>query len=200
MMHTHMILALTPIVALNCALLAGEKTPDFICEPPQLIGSLNGFNNPHLMKIDANFAYIIDDGEERLSIVDLSDPFNPTLLSRIEVPYYPQSISINGDAAYLLHDDYFSIFNIEDKSDPWFRRFFPTNNEESLPHSDSHIFLNEFALNIERPFAPGIDRYDMEYPFDFNPTHVRGDTLYTEDLSEYDISNPLAPVLANENI
>ena len=196
-----MILALTPIVALNCALLAGEKTPDFICEPPQLIGSLTGFNNPHLMKIDANFAYIIDDGEERLSIVDLSDPFNPTLLSRIEVPYYPQSISINGDAAYLLHDDYFSIFNIEDKSDPWFRRNFPiNNNEESLPRSDSHIFLNEFALNIERPFAPGIDRYDMEYPFDFNPTHVRGDTLYTEDLSEYDISNPLAPVLAHENI
>ncbi len=195
-----MIIALTPILALNCALLADED-PIITCDPPQIIGSLSGFQNPSLMTIDGDFAYIFDDFEGYFSIVDLSDPTQPTLLSRIELQFFPHSITINGDAAYLRQNyNQFAIYNIEDKTDPWFRRFFPLFNDDALTLSDSHIFLNEYALNIQRPFAPGIDRYDMAYPFNFDPTYVQGNTLYTADLSQYDISNPLVPNLANENI
>lgn len=199
MMHAHMIFALTPIIALSAPTLAGDD-PIFACDPPQIIGALNGFNSPTLMTIDENYAYIVDDSGDRLSIVDLSDATNPTLLSSIEVSYGSQSIKINGDAAYLLYNNYFTIYNIEDKADPWFRRTFPiSNSDDILPLSNAHIFFNEYALNIERPFAPGIDRYDITFPFNEDPAYVQSNVLYTENLSQYDITDPQSPTLIFDN-
>jgi hypothetical protein len=194
-------LATLSILALSTTFASSQESP-FTCEPPRLIGSVSGYIDPSIVTIDGNFVYIITEGQGYLTIIDISDITNPTLVSTTELyENFVSQISINGDAAYISHDYTMSIYNIEDKADPWFRRFFPTNGSNgAIPRSDSHIFHPyDFAINIERPFAPGIDRYDNDLPFIDEPAYVIGNELYTSDLSRYDISNPTSPVLLFEN-
>lgn len=193
--------ALTTLTLITTS--ATSQESPFACEPPRLIGSVSGYIDPSVVTIDGDFVYIITEGQNILTIIDISDITNPTLVSTTELyENYVTQISINGNAAYITHGHTMSIYNIEDKADPWFRRFFPINDSDgAIPRSDSHIFHPyDYAINIERPFAPGIDRYEDDSPFIDEPAYVIGNELYTSDLSRYDISNPIAPVLLFENL
>jgi hypothetical protein len=191
------VMLLTPLLITTSARAGGDPIP--VCDPPKLIGLLDDFRDPNAITIDGDYAYIIDDFD-RFSIIDISDPTNPRRLSRIDAYTDAFSIAINGDAAYLINNNQIGIFNIEDKADPWFRRWFSLNGSEALPRSDSHIFLSEYALNIERPLAPAVDPYTTPFPFIEEPTIVLGDELFTSDLSRYNISNPLGPTLTFDNL
>ena len=189
-LHTALALA-----ALTPAAIA--QTPTFNCTSPTLLGSIPDVGYINYLTIQDDFAYLSVDYSEFL-IIDLSDPTAPQLLSRIE-PYgdEAESITIIGDFAYLLSDDRYYIYNIEDKSDPWFvRSYRPEYLSNSGPavHSATHIFTEDSLINITRPRAPGLDRYQLPDFFLDTPLLIRGDTLYSTNLDRFDISNPLQPV------
>ncbi|MHA7813431.1 MAG: GC-type dockerin domain-anchored protein [Phycisphaerales bacterium] len=172
------------------------------CQPPEIIGLLDGIIEPTAITIEDNYAYIIED-REYFSIVDLADPSAPTLLARVGlIGDDPSVITIIGDAAYLHSEYEISIYNIEDKTDPWFRRFYSGLQSDLYlnARTQSHIYLErDFALNIDRPLAPGIDRYQpIEEPFDGNPVIIHNGQLITEKLSRYDLTDPLNPALISD--
>ncbi|HCT46006.1 MAG TPA: hypothetical protein DF699_12415, partial [Phycisphaerales bacterium] len=129
-------------------------------------------------------------------IIDLSDPAAPQLLSRTPIPGDEcKGISINADAAYLIHDssERLTIFNVADKTDPWFVRYFLTemNDAQHVSLSPTHIFQRFSAINISRPLAPGIDLYnDPGFEFDSNIVAVHDNTAITASLEQYDITDP----------
>ncbi|MBM90948.1 MAG: hypothetical protein CMJ35_04950 [Phycisphaerae bacterium] len=176
------------------------QTNPFACQPPQLLGMISGLNNPTSMTIDGNDAYIIEQ-KHTLVIIDLSDPAAPQLLSRTPIPGDEcKGISINADAAYLIHDssERLTIFNVADKTDPWFVRYFLTemNDAQHVSLSPTHIFQRFSAINISRPLAPGIDLYnDPGFEFDSNIVAVHDNTAITASLEQYDITDPLNPIL-----
>ncbi len=208
-MMNRMIRSLPAILATTAAPLAIIATTStaaaqtsFDCQPPQILATLDGLTNPMAITIEDNHAYIIED-YDFFTIVDLSDPANPTVIGRTDLyAFSAESITIIGEAAYLHGDGEIAIYNIEDKTDPWFRRFYGGlyDTDYLLPRTDSHVFLvDSYALNIERPLAPGIDAYEQTItPFDEQPFFVQGDVLITQSSSRYDISDPLNPTLIGD--
>ncbi|MFG0299086.1 MAG: GC-type dockerin domain-anchored protein [Phycisphaerales bacterium JB047] len=176
------------------------QTDPFICQPPETIAILTGLNDPTSITIDDEFAYIIEQ-KHTLVIIDLRDHTAPQLLSRTPIPGNEcNGISINADAAYLIHDssEGFTIFNIADKTDPWFVRYYLTemNDAQQVPQSPTHIFQQFSAINISRPLAPGIDLYlDPEFEFDSDVVAVHDNTAIIASLEQYDITDPLNPIL-----
>lgn len=190
-----------PLALISPAGTAAAQT-SFDCQPPQILAVLDGLTNPMAITIEGDYAYIIED-YDFFTIVDLSDPTNPTVIGRTDLyAFSAESITIIGEAAYLHGDGEIAIYNIEDKTDPWFRRFYGGlyDTDYLLPRTDSHVFLvDSYALNIERPLAPGIDAYEQTItPFDEQPFFVQGDVLITQSSSRYDISDPLNPTLIGD--
>ena len=180
---------------------ATAQSNPFECDPLQLITLTDGFLSPRTMTIDDGYLYIHDD-IAGFVIMDISDLTNPTIIAQLEEykGYDASAIIINGDAAYITEEGErrFSIFNIEDKSDPWFRRNMPYGFDFidgiNFAKTDQYLFLESYAINISRPFAPGPDSYANDFVFDSPPIAIVGNELITETLSRYDISDPLAPV------
>ncbi|MBO6738448.1 MAG: hypothetical protein JJ916_01185 [Phycisphaerales bacterium] len=209
-MMNRMIRSLATILASTAAPLAltspagtAAAQTSFDCQPPQILATLDGLTNPMAITIEDNYAYIIED-YDFFTIVDLSDPTNPTVIGHTDLyAFSAESITIIGEAAYLHgNSGEIAIYNIEDKTDPWFRRFYGGlyGSDNLLPRTDSHVFLKDsYALNIERPLAPGVDEYEQtNTPFDEQPFFVQGDVLITQSSSRYDISDPLNPTLIGD--
>ena len=198
----------TAIIPAVCAALPGafsltaqaqDGTGDlnYTCEPPTLIGELGGLNNPLALTIEGDHAYIAQSDNSFL-IVDLSDPTNPTLLANADdlpISVYDETrITINQGAAYVGE----SIINIEDKTDPWFMRY----GAPSLTITSGYAYsrFNNTTINLTRPFAPGLDRFtDPLFEFDDDPAGIVDGLLVTAGLERYDISDPLDPVLIDQD-
>ncbi len=198
-------LIIAAVLLATCPRLASAQVGSFTCEPPQLIGILEGLNNPTAMTIDGNYAYIIENQND-LAIVDLSNPSDPVLRSRITIPQGPyDSVSIHETAAYCFFDDHLAIINIEDKADPWFVRFYYTvpyfEPGNTLAISDTHIYAdNQTPLNIERPLAPGPDRFfNDDFVFESDPIGIFDNILFTSDFFLYDVTQPLDPIQINQH-
>lgn len=178
---------------------AGESTGSgFTCTQPELIGLVSGLNDPNALTIDGHHAYITQSDNSFL-IIDLSDPQFPTLLTQADdLPIdidNENRIVINQSAAYIGG----SIINIEDKTDPWFLRY-AFDNPPVI--ANGYLYTpnsNEF-LNVTRPLAYGIDAFtDSSFHFDHDVAAIIDNQLVTLGLDRYDITDPLAPQLIEDN-
>lgn len=170
------------------ALYAGDGLDDaFGCEPPILISAINNTPYPYGFHIVDDHAYLASD--ERLIVIDLSDPSNPQVIADTEIPVYASDqlgFTVHKDALYLGA----AIINIEDKSQPWYMR---------TGGAGGSVIINDYR------YASSITAYDREfcpaYPgatgFVFNEhgIGVINDQLITTSLARYDITDPLNPVL-----
>ncbi len=178
---------------------AGEPTPaGFTCTEPELIGLLTGLNDPLSLTIDGDYAYIAQNDDSFL-IVDLSDPQFPTLLANaddlpIEI-YNETRIAINQSAAYIGG----SIINIEDKADPWFVRY-AFENQPVIANGYMYGPNTNVLLNVTRPLTFGLDAFtDPNFRFDHDIAAIINGQVVTLGLDRYDITDPLAPQLIDDN-
>lgn len=169
-------------------LLAGDGVDDaFGCEPPVLISAINNTPYPYAFDIVDNHAYLASD--ERLIVIDLSEPSNPQVIADTEIPVVTSDqlgFTVHKDALYLGA----LIINIEDKSQPWYMRAGGAGGS--------------FIVNDHR-YTSAIRKYDREFcpvgigstGFAFNEQGVAliNDQLITTHLARYDITDPLNPVL-----
>ncbi len=191
------------------ALLLGHPAPalaqsdDFSCAQPQLLGSISGLEDPTFMTITNGLAYIIEH-ETTLAIVDISDPEHMAILGRTEIPYLEaESITLNGRAAYLQHDRHqFSIFDIQDPSDPWFVRFYQglDLDDGSMPIGQGYMYANQFYIfNVNRPLAPVLDVTLENEDAPESPIAAIVDGVgYSQGLQRYDLSDPRFPTIIDD--
>jgi hypothetical protein len=179
--------------------MANADDHDKSCYDPQLLGFINGLNNPTYMTIRDNLAYIIENNTSFV-IIDISNPEFMILLSRTQIIIeQADAITLNGDVAYLRHDNNgFSVYNIADPTDPWFVRPYDINfyNAPLVTNADYMYLGKGNIFNIARPMAPVLDRYDDNWNTD--PIGMtKNNYALALDTSEYDISDPLNPILIN---
>ena len=178
---------------------AGEPTTSgFACTQPELIGLVSGLNDPLALTIDNNYAYLTQ-SDNSFVIIDLSDVQFPTLLAQtddlpIEIDYAKQ-IVINQSAAYIGR----SIINIEDKSDPWFMRY-AFDNPPMVANGYLYYPQTNGVYNVTRPLAYGLDTFtDPNFYLNHDVAAIVNDQLVTLGLDRYDITDPLAPQLIDDN-
>ena len=182
----------------NPAANAGE--PDTSCLTPELLGFANRLTSPTYLKIEGDYAYIIDDFQE-LVILDISTP-NFEILGSTPASGYSISLSSTpeGDIAYFSRGTGgFSVYDISDPTDPWFIRSFSTQSATNMLVHDNILYNNETGyMDIFRPLAPW--PRDPMSPDSFNgtPIYINTDTTppiaYTDEMAVLDMTDPALPI------
>ena len=178
---------------------AAQKDLAYECEPPILLGHTNGLNHPAAITIEGDYAYIAQEKDNALVIVDLSDPANPAIIAYADdLPVFIDEdtrILVNQSALYIDG----SIINIEDKTDPWFMRY---GSSASRPIFNGTIFAPtsfqstlSVTYDASRPYALGLDPLDESVPLQGNPAAMIDGLMVTDQLARWNIDDPLNPVL-----
>lgn len=101
-------------------------------------GNVNGLAaRGHLLYVAA--------GGTGLVILDLSDPFRPRLVSQLglESEFYPRSISLFGDVAFLMESSATWRVDVSDPGDPRSLGLLPLGADALLADGDSVLGLND---------------------------------------------------------
>jgi hypothetical protein len=180
---------------------AGDNDIDTSCFEPALIDSNDQLVNPSFMTIRDGLAYIIDNFQNDLVIIDLTTPGFP-ILSRNSSFSFINNIALKGNTAYIssgnsydLSDDGFSVWDIEDPTDPWFIRPYEidVSNTFTIVHNDILLHNNELSLNVARQRAPRIND-SATFPLSGPIIHINENTAYAFNLAIYDITDPSNPI------
>ena len=120
---------------------------------------------------DKNFAYIAT-GSAGLSIIDISDPYHPKLISSFDTKEFVNNITVVNSIAYVSNktknwNDYLSInaFDISDPYDAKFLGYYESfrDNDHKLVSKDGMVyFIDEqgFKVVSEKDYSV-IGRYDL---------------------------------------
>ncbi len=198
-------------LAIACAALllaspiANASDHDKSCYDPQLLDSNAELLSPTFLKIRDGLAYIIDDNQRDLVVVDLSAPGLP-ILSRTSELSNLNRITLNDNTAYLsfgspysFSNGGFSVWDIQDPTDPWFVRPYNTISSPTrlLVHNDTLFHSDDLTMNVARQRAPRIERFNNP---DLPGTiiHTIGNIAYTSSLAILDITDPANPVTLAE--
>jgi hypothetical protein len=188
-------LAIT-LLALALSTSANADDHDKSCYDPQILDSNDQFTNPTFLKINNGLAYIIDNNQSDLVVVDLQALGFPTL-SRTSEFNSLNNITFNGNTAYLsfgspntLSDQHFAVWDIEDPADPWFIRPYDTSSSSTrlLVKDDTLFHSAGLALNVARQRAPRIEQ--SIFPnLPGTILHTINNTAYTNRLATLDITD-----------
>jgi len=188
-------LAIT-LLALALSTSANADDHDKSCYDPQILDSNDQFTNPTFLKINNGLAYIIDNNQSDLVVVDLQALGFPTL-SRTSEFNSLNNITFNGNTAYLsfgspdtLSDQHFAVWDIEDPTDPWFIRPYDTSSSSTrlLVHNNTLFHSANLALNVARQRAPRIEQ--SIFPnLPGTILHTINNTAYTNRLATLDITD-----------
>lgn len=188
--------ALSPITS------AGESGDiDTSCFDPHLIDSTDQLSNPTFLTIRNNLAYIIDNAQDDLVIIDLTAPGFP-ILSRTSEFNNINSITLNDNTAYIsrgdpseLSDDGFEVWDIQDPTDPWFIRPYDinSNSTHTIIHNNIMFHDQNLIMSVARQRAPRIED-STTLPISGTIIHTNGNTAYTHTLAVLDITDPSNPI------
>jgi len=189
------LLAIT-LLALALSTSANADDHDKSCYDPQILDSNDQFTNPTFLKINNGLAYIIDNNQSDLVVVDLQAPGFPTL-SRTSEFNSLNNITFNGNTAYLsfgspdtLSDQHFAVWDIEDPTDPWFIRPYDTSSTSTrlLVHNNTLFHSANLTMNVARQRAPRIEQ--SIFPnLPGTILHTINNTAYTNRLATLDITD-----------
>ncbi len=120
---------------------------------------------------DGRFVYIAT-GSEGLAVVDVSDPYNPKLISNLDTPRYVNSVTVVNSIAYVTYKaqnwgDYLSI-NAFDISNPYDVKFigyyegFKSNSHKLISKDGLVYFVDQkgFKVVSETDYTV-VGRYDL---------------------------------------
>ena len=121
-------------------------------ENPHTISRLYMDNSvPDYLAVSGEKAYIIsNDGD--LWIIDISDKFNPVLLSRNFISYHIKSVKVTGDYAYVVKDKSLAVIDISNSAAP------------AIVGEYGSILINDLDIVDDRIYgttAAGLAVYDI---------------------------------------
>ncbi len=210
-MHTPTARFLAHPLAIACAAFlfapssAHASDHDKSCYDPQLLDSNAQLTSPTFLKIRDGLAYIIDNNQRDLVVVDLQAPGFP-ILSRTSRNWSLNHITLNDNTAYLsfgspygLSNGGISVWDIQDPTDPWFIRPYSTTSSPTrlLVHNDTLFHSDDLTMNVARQRAPRIEAFNTP---DLPGTiiHAAGNIAYTSSLAILDITDPANPLTLAE--
>jgi hypothetical protein len=152
----------------------------------QLVGSIyNHWEQPSEVKIQGNYAYFAT-GETGMSIIDISNPSEPTEVGYIDTPGFSRSVAISGSNAYLADGD-LRIIDISNPENPNELGFFDSSNngifDVSISDSYAYVAYNLSGLgiiDISNPAIPSLVGSFDDAHFTYHVC-VRGNYCYFLD-------------------
>jgi alpha-tubulin suppressor-like RCC1 family protein len=157
------------------ALTIGKKSTD---------GWLGGY--AHAIAVEGSKAYLVT-GHEGLSIVDLSSPENPSILSRLNTEGYSLDVAVAGNYAFLAAGEAgLLVVNIEDPEQPVLKSSYDTAG-----YANAVAILGQYAyiadwgkglqvINISDPLLP-TSTASFDTPGTAMNVAVSGDYAYVAD-------------------
>ena len=176
--------------------------------PPSLsnAGSLSIGSNPWRMKIQGNYAYIVDYASDDLKIIDLN---TLTLLGNYVIGNDPYSVDVQGDFAYVI-DDVGNDLLIIDVSNPVSTSLigslnFGSSDAAVVKVNGNYAYVTDWVtdqlriVDISNPTTP-VEVGNLIIGGTPNGLVVQGDYTYiidrsSDDLKVINISSPTAPTL-----
>ena len=205
MIAMNMRFSLLCVCAWSSLVIAGSDDHDKSCYEPVLVDASNelGGSTPTLLKIVGDLAYVINNHQQDLVILDLSLP-GFEVLSRTTGFTRLNDIVIHDQTAYLTTGDEYSlseggvsIWDIEDPADPWFIRNHETfDNFSKLLIDDGLMYKsNELVLNVARQRALKVEHSYGESVYSRPIARVVDAMAITYAMEIVDLTDPANPVV-----
>lgn len=209
-LYSYMMIAMNMKFSLLCVcawsslVIAGSDDHDKSCYEPVLVDASNGLiGEVSMLKIIGDLAYVIDDSQDSMVILDMSQPGFP-VLSRTGGFDRINDIVINDKTAYLTEGSVYRLSNgnvyiwdIEDPTDPWFIRSHTTYDNESkllidgqVMHKSPGLVLNvarQRSLKIETTYGSSVSLYPI--------ANIENNIATTYGMEIVDFNDPANPVL-----
>ncbi len=173
-----------------------SPTPD----PLNILGAIGG--NARAVAIQGDLAFV---GEgPNLDVIQITDPSNPAILSRVHLPDLIQRIAVSGSMVYVAaYGAGLQIVDVSNPAAPVRRGSYPVQGlARAVAISGNTVFLGDDLygfkiLDISNPDAPALKKA-LNPGGDVYDVVINGTLAYvanTWNLLIYDISNAAAPVL-----
>ena len=213
-------------------------TADFIILREELLyvyGNFLGFrifdvgnpSNPLVLVHEDDFTFyqgidfsgdsmIVSDGQYLgLRVFDVTDPTARTLVGEVrsDTVATPGPVVVNGERAYMVDGNGFTIYDISEPSDPTFVNHMSAGNSpDAIGISGSLLILSGgtpelhvfdisdadaplLVSSLNEPLAPGFSGAP-QYSQSHGLTYITGSSSFHAGLFVYDLSNPLVPILS----
>jgi hypothetical protein len=148
--------------------------------------------------VEGEYAFTAEGSE--LSVIDISNPENPTRVAGLPIPWTGRDLAILNDEAYLAGEGGLLIFDIQDPLNPDLLGSYATSAQASnISVSGDLVFLalGEDGLLILNASNPSQPVEAGSYPGVVNDVWASGDQAYLagEDLRILEVSDPANPAL-----
>jgi len=153
-----------------------EPSPLNNSTPPQISYDASGTDS----KIGICGTKLFTITDDKLIVLDISSPGNPTFIGTVKLNIYPQSLYCKGDTMFIGHLYGIDIYNVSNPLSPVF-----ISSLDADKTNWPIIANDKFAfISFHKFYLPGIYQYGY------------GSTYYSDDkLKLFDISNIVKPKL-----
>ncbi len=186
---------------------ASASDHDKSCYEPVLVDATNELiDTVSQLKIVGDLAYVIDNYQEDLVILDLSQAGFP-VISRTNGFSNINDIVINDKTAYLtkgedfwLSDSSIEIWDIEDPVDPWFIRGHETSENwtKLLIEGERMYKSNDLVMNVARQRALKVEQVFPQSVYDYPIAMIQENIAITFGMEVVDLGDPANPVLISD--
>ena len=103
------------LLAVGCDL---KKKPVATSYTNGMLGTANINGTAYAVALKNNFAYVTDNQNNRLNVINVSDPNKPSILTTINIQGQAHGICISGNYAYVAHSGGLDIVDISNLATP----------------------------------------------------------------------------------
>ncbi len=155
----------------GAATITAQTQPDHVSLTEIAALSLEGVALDIALSDDGRYAYIAS-GDFGLSVVDISDPYNPVLIDTIDTPQYANRVDVEGEKVYVRYkpqtwNDYVNVdaFDISDPAAPRLLghyESFQNNDHKVASENGLDYYVDNQGLKVVRESDYRvIGRYDL---------------------------------------
>lgn len=182
-------------------------TVDFSC--PVLAGAVSTGSNPFSVAVAGTYAYALNDGNNSMQIINISNPAVPFVVASVVTGSNPRSVVLQGNYAYVVNvvSNNLKVINISNPASPSIVGSIGTgNNPRSVVVAGNYAYVvngisnTMQVINISDPSAPVITS-STNTGSSPNSIAVLGSYAYivngtSNTMQVINITNPAVPVLA----
>ncbi|MEM6261626.1 MAG: hypothetical protein AAGI38_03890 [Bacteroidota bacterium] len=167
------------------------------------VSTFNLGRSPVAGELAGNYMYVVD--EDKLKIIDVSDPANPVLAGSIAATYSLEDVAISGNIAYIAErvNDRLRVIDISDPANPTQISGFNSINDLSLVEADGNYAYVAGRVSQKLQIIDVSDPTNLSQVADISiglgslDIEKSGDYIYLiqrTKLKIVDVSDPLNPM------
>jgi hypothetical protein len=182
---------------------------------PTAIGTIStgSGSTPWSDYVQGNYAYVTDNGNSTLQVIDISNPANPVIVGSVGTGSYPGQVVVQGNYAYVANygANDLQIFNVSNPSNPVSVSSITTGSgaySVSVQGDYAYVTADGGAgslqiFNVSNPSVPVLVSTTTTTSGNFiQLVTVQGDYAYVagglaNTLQIFNVSNPFEPVLTS---